>query len=75
METGHLDRVLYGMAGEDVLAACDENGNVLAVQDVGLANPAVHFFRGLKSRNLSAIRHAAEVHNSVYCEYTGGLIR
>ncbi|CAL8086757.1 unnamed protein product [Orchesella dallaii] len=60
METGHLDRVLYGMAAEDVLLACDENGNLTAMQDTGLANPAVHFFRGLKSRNLAAIRHAAQ---------------
>lgn len=62
METGHLDRVLYGMAAEDVLLACDENGNLTATQgESGLANPAVHFFRGLRSRNLAAIRHAAQV--------------
>ncbi|CAG2055275.1 unnamed protein product [Timema podura] len=28
--------------------------------EVGLANPAVHFFRGLRHRNLSAIRHATQ---------------
>ncbi|ENN72804.1 hypothetical protein YQE_10608, partial [Dendroctonus ponderosae] len=27
---------------------------------MGLANPAVHFFRGLRHRNLSAIRHATQ---------------
>ncbi|CAG7815558.1 unnamed protein product [Allacma fusca] len=59
METGNLDRVLHGMAGIDVLQACDENGNTLQNSDL-LANPAVHFFRGLRSRNLAAIRHAAQ---------------
>ena len=28
--------------------------------ELGLANPAVHFFRGLRHRNLSAIRHATQ---------------
>ena len=63
METGNLDRVLQGMAGMDVLQACDENGNTLQNSDL-LANPAVHFFRGLRSRNLAAIRHAAQVGNN-----------
>lgn len=66
METGHLDRVLHGMIAEEVLAACDENvngeegSNSGTNTDIGLANPAVHFFRGLKSRNLNAIRHATQ---------------
>ncbi|XP_059484205.1 WD repeat-containing protein 7 isoform X1 [Neocloeon triangulifer] len=64
METGHLDRVLHGICGEEVLHACDENvaatSSASAGGDMGLANPAVHFFRGLRSRNLSAIRHATQ---------------
>ncbi|XP_037904047.1 WD repeat-containing protein 7 isoform X3 [Hermetia illucens] len=64
METGHLDRVLHGMLAEEVLSACDEHGGEEAgsssTSEMGLANPAVHFFRGLKHRNLSAIRHATQ---------------
>ncbi|GBP86184.1 WD repeat-containing protein 7 [Eumeta japonica] len=68
METGHLDRVLNGMIAEEVLAACDETladdlgGSALqstASGDMqGQANPAVHFFRGLRHRNLNAMRAA-----------------
>ncbi|XP_034938859.1 WD repeat-containing protein 7 isoform X3 [Chelonus insularis] len=65
METGHLDRVLHGIIAEEVLYACDENtiaaaGGSTAGGELGLANPAVHFFRGLRHRNLSAIRHATQ---------------
>ncbi|XP_076178195.1 WD repeat-containing protein Rbcn-3B isoform X2 [Ptiloglossa arizonensis] len=65
METGHLDRVLHGIIAEEVLDACDENtiaaaGGSAAGGELGLANPAVHFFRGLRHRNLSAIRHATQ---------------
>ncbi|GLH07771.1 uncharacterized protein GBIM_13199 [Gryllus bimaculatus] len=66
METGHLDRVLHGIGAEEVLFACDEtaaagaSGGGAAAGEVGLANPAVHFFRGLRHRNLSAIRHATQ---------------
>ncbi|XP_058988075.1 WD repeat-containing protein 7-like [Musca domestica] len=66
METGHLDRVLHGMLAEEVLAVCDEQNadesgcNSHASNTEGLANPAVHFFRGLKSRNMNAIRHATQ---------------
>ncbi|XP_063908234.1 WD repeat-containing protein 7 isoform X4 [Zophobas morio] len=60
METGHLDRVLQGIAAEEVLYACEENEATNASSEVGLANPAVHFFRGLRHRNLSAIRHATQ---------------
>lgn len=66
METGHLDRVLHGMIAEEVLAACD--GTVADVLGgslsgcagdlQGQANPAVHFFRGLRHRNMTAIRAA-----------------
>lgn len=53
METGHLDRVLHGIIAEEVLYACDENIMVVTGSngggggggDLGLANPAVHFFR------------------------------
>ncbi|XP_063391282.1 WD repeat-containing protein 7-like [Cydia fagiglandana] len=70
METGHLDRVLHGMIAEEVLAACDETvaddlGGSLAAggggSDLqGAANPAVHFFRGLRHRNLNAMRAATQ---------------
>ncbi|XP_045461740.1 WD repeat-containing protein 7 isoform X6 [Harmonia axyridis] len=60
METGHLDRVLQGIAAEEVLYACEENEAHNMSSEVGLANPAVHFFRGLRHRNLSAIRHATQ---------------
>ncbi|CAG9764387.1 unnamed protein product [Ceutorhynchus assimilis] len=60
METGHLDRVLQGIAAEEVLYACEENEEPNSSSDMGLANPAVHFFRGLRHRNLSAIRHATQ---------------
>jgi len=59
---GHLDRVLHGISAEEVLYACDENTVTASTGDgAGLANPAVHFFRGLRHRNLSAIRHATQV--------------
>jgi len=57
---GHLDRVLHGISGEKVLYACDEN-TVSSQVDSGLANPAVHFFRGLRHRNINAIKHATQV--------------
>ncbi|XP_057372178.1 WD repeat-containing protein 7-like isoform X1 [Daphnia carinata] len=60
METGQLDRVVHGMSAEEILNACDESVSVIpSFQEGGLANPAIHFFRGLKHRNISAIRHAA----------------
>ena len=59
--SGHLDRVLHGISAEEVLYACDENTSAATSGDTGLANPAVHFFRGLRHRNLSAIRHATQV--------------
>ncbi|XP_076337758.1 WD repeat-containing protein Rbcn-3B isoform X2 [Tachypleus tridentatus] len=57
METGHLDRVVQGLMAEEILFACDEN--VTTITD-RMTNPAVHFFRGLRHRNLAAIRHAAQ---------------
>ncbi|CRK99649.1 CLUMA_CG012960, isoform A [Clunio marinus] len=65
METGHLDRVLHGMLAEEVLSACDEHsgetGEVTgSTSEIGLSNPAVHFFRGLRHRNINAIKHATQ---------------
>ncbi|XP_076033939.1 WD repeat-containing protein Rbcn-3B isoform X3 [Oratosquilla oratoria] len=60
METGHLDRVLQGVQAEEVISACDEHSQGVSSTDAGLANPAVHLFRGLRHRNLAAIRHAAQ---------------
>lgn len=61
LNSGHLDRVLHGISGEEVLYACDENTTISSSVDSGLANPAVHFFRGLRHRNISAIKHATQV--------------
>uniref|UniRef100_A0A1B6MPX3 WD repeat-containing protein 7 n=1 Tax=Graphocephala atropunctata TaxID=36148 RepID=A0A1B6MPX3_9HEMI len=60
METGHLDRVLHGISAEEVLFACDETTSIANPGESGLANPAVHFLRGLRHRNMSAIRHATQ---------------
>ncbi|KAL1446862.1 hypothetical protein MTO96_028709 [Rhipicephalus appendiculatus] len=57
METGHLDRVLQGLAAEEVLSACDEHTGHPGER---MTNPAVHLFRGLRHRNMAAIRHAAQ---------------
>lgn len=61
--TGQLDRVVHGMSADEILNACDETSSVSVISgnEGGLANPAVHFFRGLKHRNIAAIRHAAQV--------------
>lgn len=53
--------MLHGISGEQVLYACDENTTISSTVDSGLANPAVHFFRGLRHRNISAIKHATQV--------------
>ena len=58
METGHLDRVLHGMAAEEILSACDASGSVTTAGD-RFVNPALHLFRGLRHRNLAAIKAAA----------------
>ncbi|CAG9137037.1 unnamed protein product [Plutella xylostella] len=65
MKTAHLDRVLTGMMAEEVLAACDataadELGGALAELQAGQANPALHFFRGLRHRNLNAMLTATQ---------------
>lgn len=56
--------VQLGMLAEEVLSACDENATDSSphgsTSEMGLANPAVHFFRGLRHRNLNAIRHATQ---------------
>lgn len=56
--------IFAGMLAEEVLLACDENNAEASphgsTSDLGLANPAVHFFRGLRHRNLNAIRHATQ---------------
>lgn len=57
METGHLDRVLHGMNAEEILNAC--NGNSMTATGDRSVNPALHLFRGLRHRNLAAIRQAA----------------
>lgn len=52
------------MLAEEVLSACDETTAEQSphgsTSEMGLANPAVHFFRGLRHRNLNAIRHATQ---------------
>jgi len=55
LETGHLLRVLQGLAAEETLAACDES--IVAKEEQ--TNPAIELFKGLKQGNLSAIKNAA----------------
>ena len=57
METGHLDRVVQGIVAEEILSACDEQSS--AVLGDKMSNPAVHLFRGLRAKNLAAIKQAA----------------
>ena len=57
METGHLDRVVQGINAEEILAACDEHA--ISTSGDKLTNPALHLLRGMRHRNLAAIRHAA----------------
>lgn len=57
METGHLDRVVQGIVAEEILSACDETST--AVLGDKMSNPAVHLFRGLRAKNLAAIKQAA----------------
>lgn len=52
-----MDRVVHGMVAEEVLSACDEN---VVSSGETVANPAIQFFRGLRHRNLAAIRSAAQ---------------
>ena len=62
------------MVAEEILAACDDSGGsggmVGGEGQAGLANPAIHLLRGLRHRNLAAIRHAAQVGHSA--RSTGG---
>lgn len=55
--SGHLDRYVSGLAAEEILSACDET--IVSSGD-RMTNPAIHFFRGLRHRNLAAIRHATQ---------------
>lgn len=66
---GHLDRVLHGISAEEVLYACDETTSITQPGESGLANPAVHFLRGLRHRNMSAIRHATQVRHTHYMSF------
>ena len=49
-----------GLAAEEILNTCEEVVNNQIILEMGLANPAVHLFRGLKHRNFSAIKHATQ---------------
>lgn len=55
LETGHLLKVLQGLAAEETLASCDES--VVAKEEH--TNPAIELFKGLKHGNLVAIKNAA----------------
>jgi hypothetical protein len=57
METGHLDRVVQGMTADEILSACDEH-SIQTTEDK-LSNPAIHLLRGMRHRNMAAIKHAA----------------
>ena len=66
METGHLDRVVSGMAGQDVLEACEEEtvgvgaGGGGGADQNNLANPALGLLRGIRHRNMAAIKMATQ---------------
>merc|ERR1719300_848727 len=67
MESGHLDRVVSGMAAQDVLEACDEEVGIgvggsasVAGADSNLANPALGLLRGIRHRNMAAIKMATQ---------------
>ncbi|XP_023324405.1 WD repeat-containing protein 7 isoform X4 [Eurytemora carolleeae] len=66
METGHLDRVVSGMAAQDILEACDEGsgggagGGGAGGGEANLANPALGLLRGIRHRNLAAIKMATQ---------------
>lgn len=69
---------MTGVVAEEILAACDElgvgGGSGLGGGDggqTGLANPAIHLLRGLRHRNLAAIRHAAQVKGGKRKDYAG----
>jgi len=53
--------VLHGISGEQVLYACDENTTISGSVDTNLVNPALHFFRAIRHRNINAIKHATQV--------------
>lgn len=55
LETGHLVKVLQGLAAEETLAACDES----FVTKEEHTNPAIEIFKGLKQGSISAIKTAA----------------
>lgn len=65
METGHLDRVVSGMAAQDVLEACEEEAvasgsSGSATEHSNLANPALGLLRGIRHRNMAAIKMATQ---------------
>merc|ERR1719189_296737 len=65
MESGHLDRVVSGMSAQDVLEACDEEvagvtGTAGAQSEANLANPALGLLRGIRHRNMAAIKMATQ---------------
>merc|ERR1719347_966793 len=65
MESGHLDRVVSGMSAQDVLEACDEEvtgvtGTTGPQTEANLANPALGLLRGIRHRNMAAIKMATQ---------------
>ena len=65
MESGHLDRVVSGMSAQDVLEACDEEvagvtGTAGTQSEANLANPALGLLRGIRHRNMAAIKMATQ---------------
>ena len=51
--------MVHGTVAEEIMAACDEDATITLSDNVG-ANPALHFFRGLRHRNLAAIKLATQ---------------
>ena len=64
METGHLDRVVTGMVAQEILEACDDvtsgGGGPGGGGGGGAGGAAVGLLRGLRHRNLAAIKMATQ---------------
>ena len=52
--------MVHGNSGDEILAACDEMTTTVNVGENVGNNPALHFFRGLRHRNLAAIKLATQ---------------
>ena len=59
METGHLDRVVHGVAAEDILAGCDDKMSS-KVNESTANNPTISLAQAFKRHNLATFRNFAQ---------------